>query len=69
MGGLIDKPKVIKAPPVPITPPVPTVDTDTVGTQARRERPRGRQETFLTGALIPTEEELKKKKLKKLGGR
>ena len=66
MGGLLDKPKAVKAPPVPIAPPVPTVDTEAVGTQARKARPRGREETFLTGDLIPTESELKKKKL---GGR
>ncbi len=53
MGGFLDKPKVVKAPPVPPTPPIPTVDEDEVGTQARKRRPRGRRETFLTGNLIP----------------
>ncbi len=53
MGGLLDsKPKVVKAPPVPPSPPIPTVGQE-VGEQARKKRPRGRQETFLTGALIP----------------
>ncbi len=53
MGGFLDKPKVVKAPLVPPLPPVPTVAGDEVGSQARRRRPRGRQETFLTGNLIP----------------
>ncbi len=52
MGGLLSKPKTVKAPPVPATPPIPTVGEE-VGEQARRKRPRGRQETFLTGDLIP----------------
>ena len=53
MGGLLDTPKVVKPPPVPATPPIPTVDEDEVGTEARRRRPRSRQEAFLTGNLIP----------------
>ncbi len=52
MGGLFDKPKVTKTPPVPPPPPVPTVGKE-VGEQARKKRPRGRRETFLTGDLIP----------------
>lgn len=60
MGGLIDKPKTVKPPPVPAPPPIPTVDEE-VGDAARRNRPRGRQETFLTGDLIP--ETGKKRKL------
>ncbi len=52
MGGLISKPKVVKAPPVPPSPPIPTVGAE-VGEQARKRRPRGRRETFLTGDLIP----------------
>ncbi len=60
MGALLDKPKVVKAPPVPPPPPIPTVDEDEVGTQARKRRPRGRRETFLTGNLIP---ETNKKKV------
>lgn len=53
MGGLLgDRPKAIKAPPVPPPPPIPTVGAE-VGEQARKRRPRGRRETFLTGALIP----------------
>lgn len=63
MGGLLDKPKAIKAPPVPISPPVPTVDTEEVGAQARKRRPRGRRDTFLTGDLIPGEQEGKKVRL------
>lgn len=61
MGGLLDKPKVVTPPPVPVTPPVPVVD-DEVGDQARRSRPRGREETFLTGELTPSEEFLRGKK-------
>jgi hypothetical protein len=54
MGGLLDKPKPVTiAPPKP-APPVPTVDEDVVGTEAKKKRPRGRQETFLTGALVPS---------------
>ena len=53
MGGLFDKPKEIKPPPVKPTPPPPRVDADEVGTQARKTRPRGFRETFLTGDLVP----------------
>lgn len=52
MGGLISKPKAVKTPPVPPAPPLPTVGEE-VGEQARKKRPRGRRETFLTGDLIP----------------
>lgn len=55
MGGLLDKPKAVKAPPVPPPPPIPTVGKE-VGEQARKKRPRGRRETFLTGALIPEQD-------------
>ncbi len=60
MGGLISKPKTVK--PLPAKPPlaVPTAGEE-VGTQARRRRPRGRRETFLTGDLIPTFGEKKEK--------
>lgn len=62
MGGLFDKPKAIK-PILPVkTPPVPTVGEE-VGTQARRRRPRGRRETFLTGDLIPMLDIEKKQRL------
>ncbi len=46
------EPKEVIAPPVKLTPPVPTVDTQ-VEDIARKKRPRGRLETFLTGDLIP----------------
>ncbi len=52
MSGLFDGGGDIQAPPVPKTPPIPTVD-ERVEDIARRKRPRGRQETFLTGDLIP----------------
>lgn len=57
MGGLLSKPKVVKPPPVPAPPPIPTADEE-VGDVARRRRPRGRQETFLVGDLVPSEEQL-----------
>ncbi len=56
------KPKAIKAPPVPVTPPIPKVGEE-VGDIARKKRPRGRKETFLTGELIPAEQDLKKLRL------
>ncbi|KKM69682.1 hypothetical protein LCGC14_1448300 [marine sediment metagenome] len=52
MGGLLSQPKPVKAPPVPPPPPIPEVGPE-VGEQARRKAPRGRQETFQTGDLIP----------------
>lgn len=62
MSGLISKPKSIKAPPVPPPTPIPEVGPE-VGEQARRARPRGRRETFLTGDLIPANDDFKKKRL------
>ena len=53
MSGIFgDKPKAVK-PPSP-TPPlaIPQVGEE-VGDIARRKRPRGREETFLTGDLVP----------------
>jgi hypothetical protein len=58
MGGLLGgggKPDIVQPKPAPKPPPVPTVDEDKVGTQAKKKRPRGRQETFLTGALVPSD--------------
>ena len=52
MSGLISKPKTVKPPAAKPPLAVPTVGEE-VGTQARRRRPRGRRETFLTGDLIP----------------
>ena len=60
MSGLFDKPKVVKPPSPAPPPPVPTVGEE-VGEQERRKRPRGFQETFLTGALIPEERDKKKR--------
>ena len=57
MGGLLSKPKTVKAPAVRPTPPTPVVGAE-VGEQARRTRPRGREDTFLTGDLVPSEQEL-----------
>ena len=58
MSGLISKPKVVK--PRPPAPPLPLPQVgEEVETQARRRRPRGRRETFLTGDLIPETEKKK----------
>ncbi len=56
MSGLLSKPKVVKQSKIlEKPPPIPQVD-EKVRTQARRRRPRGRRETFLTGDLIPETE-------------
>ncbi|MCK5016954.1 MAG: hypothetical protein KAS32_07760 [Candidatus Peribacteraceae bacterium] len=52
MGGLFNMPRVAKPPPVLPPPAIPDVGEEP-GEIARRKRPRGRQETFLTGDLIP----------------
>lgn len=52
MGGLFSTPRVAKAPPVPPPPAIPDVGEEP-SEFARRRRPRGRRETFLTGDLIP----------------
>ncbi len=52
MGSLFSTPKAVRAPT-----PTPPVSIPEVGSEAgdiaRRRRPRGRRETFLTGDLIP----------------
>ena len=58
--GLIHRPKKLKLTPPPAPLAVPEVGED-VRTQARRKRPRGRRETFLTGDLIPVLEEKKER--------
>lgn len=61
MGDIFGgKPKAVKPPPIPPPPPTPDVGAE-VGDVARRRRPRGRRETFLTGALVPMD--LGKKRL------
>lgn len=62
MGGLFSKPKTTRPPAVKPTPPPPVVGVDEVETQARKDRPRGFRETFLTGDLVPSEEFLRGKK-------
>ncbi len=53
MSGLFGgKPSTVKTPPVPPPTPIPDVGEE-VGDIARRKRPRGRRETFLTGDLVP----------------
>ncbi len=60
MTGLVIPEIQIPTPP-PLPPPaaLPEVGEE-VGTQARRRRPRGRRETFLTGDLVPRETGKKK---------
>jgi hypothetical protein len=62
MGGLFSKPKSVK-----LRPPAPPAAIPEVGEEveeiARRRRPRGRQETFLAGALVPGLGEGKKRLL------
>jgi hypothetical protein len=58
MGSLFSKPKATKiADPKPIAPP-PIETVDQAGEQVRKQKPSGRQATFLTGDLVP---ETKKK--------
>lgn len=60
MGSLFSKPKKQKLPP-PVPPPaIPEVGEEAEDI-ARRKRPRGFRETFLTGSLVP--ETTKKKAL------
>ncbi len=63
MGGLFGgKPKTVKPPPVSPPAAIPEVGEE-VGDIARRKRPRGRRETFLTGDLIPVFDIEKKREL------
>ncbi len=63
MSGLFGgKPSVVEAPPLPAPVAIPEVGEE-VGDIARRKRPRGRRETFLTGELIPAEQDLSKLRL------
>jgi hypothetical protein len=52
MGGMFGRPKVVKPPPPPPPPALPDVGEE-LEDIARRKRPRGRRETFLTGDLVP----------------
>ena len=53
MSGLFgDEPKVVKPTPPKPVPPIPTVGEE-VGEQAKKKRPRGFRDTFLTGDLVP----------------
>ena len=52
MGGIFGKAISIKAPKPPPPPAIPDVGEEPEEI-ARRKRPRGRRETFLTGDLIP----------------
>ena len=53
MSGLFGTPKTPTPPTPKPPPPPPRVDTDQVGTEARKRRGRGFEETFLTGDLVP----------------
>lgn len=55
MGRILGKPKAISAPKLQPPLAIPEVGEE-AGDIARRKRPRGRRETFLTGALIPETE-------------
>lgn len=55
MTPLFAKPKPVKAPSPQPPLAIPEVDKE-VEDIARRRRPRGRQETFLTGELVPITE-------------
>lgn len=59
MGGLFGRPKVVKPPKPPPPPALPDVGAEPEEI-ARRKRPRGRRETFLTGDLIPIDTGKKK---------
>lgn len=68
-GGLFnpdDRQPKLPPPPAPVAPPA-TADTTQAQEQARKRVPTGRAETFLTGDLIPSEEELRGKR-RFLGG-
>ncbi len=53
MSGLFGgKPSTVKPPPVSAPPAIPDVGEE-VGDIARKKRPRGRKETFITGELVP----------------
>ncbi len=53
MSGLFGgSPKVVKSEPPKPVPPIPTAGVE-ASEQAKKKRPRGRQETFLTGDLVP----------------
>ncbi len=61
MGGLFGGSDTIKPPPVSPPLAIPDVGEET-GDIARRDRPKSREEAFLTGELVP-----KTKKKKFLG--
>ena len=54
MGGLLDKPKTVKPPPVPDPPPIPVVSDEAEKFTVQEIRRRsGVRQTFLTGNLRP----------------
>ncbi len=55
MGGLLDKPKTVEAPPVPDPPPVPVAEDKAAEDAMKAQRRKsGFSKTFLTGNLTPT---------------
>ncbi len=52
MSGLIPKPKIVKAPPVPDPVPIPEVGEE-AGDVERRKHLQRRGERFITGELEP----------------
>ncbi len=53
MSGLFGgSPKVVKPTPPKPVPPIPT-PSEEASEQAKKKRPRGFRETFLTGDLVP----------------
>ena len=54
MGGLLDKPEPVKAPPVPPPPPVPVVQEEAEEFALKEKVGRsGFEQTFLVGSLAP----------------
>jgi hypothetical protein len=61
MGNLFSKPKATKIPaPKPVAPP-PIETAAQAGEEVKKQKPTGREVTFITGDLVP--EQKKKDKL------
>jgi len=65
MGGLFSSPKSVKAPPPPPVEPPPVVEDTGAGDAEKKKlrRRSGRRQTFITGDLVPAEQDTKKLKL------
>lgn len=53
MSGLFSKPKATKIPPPKPVAPSAVETADQAGEQVRKQKPSGRETTFLTGDLVP----------------